>query len=128
LSFSPELSSGVGPPATAKEDTVRATSRIVNHSKPSSTKTSKKPEVCEDISLRRGGVVVRGSCFFYHNLRVGIVSQHHIDAMSDHLLLSPLSYCTSLLHNIIAQSLQLGYRSLSTSFALPYLIRFHDVM
>jgi len=61
-----------------------------------------------DVFLR-GGVVVRGSCFAYHNLRVAVVSQHHIDAMSDHLLLSAMTYCSSLLQAMVAQSISLGF-------------------
>lgn len=63
-----------------------------------------------DMQVRPGGVVLRGSCFSYHNLRVAIVSQHHIDAMSDHLLVSPLTYCTSTLQDMIDQSIRSGFR------------------
>ena len=66
--------------------------------------------LAEDVQSR-SGVVIRGSCFAYHNLRVALVSQHHIDAMSDHLLTSPLAYATALLGDMIAQSVRLGFRS-----------------
>jgi ATPase subunit of ABC transporter with duplicated ATPase domains len=45
----------------------------------------------------KNGLIIRGSFWVHHNLRVALISQHHIDSMSDYLLFSPVTFITNII-------------------------------